>query len=158
MSRISLVIVLASLCAPLLARAEPPNSGEEQAIRKVMRDYYEVFPRDSVAAAANYGEPVLFVRPQEVFVVATRAEISDMFTKALKNLKARGYSMTKAPDLNIKMLNSTTALCSTIAVRMKADGTELERSGFTYLLHKGINGWKINESIDTDTDKLMGAN
>jgi hypothetical protein len=55
------------------------------------------------------------------------------------------------------MLNPTTALYATVAVRMKTDGTELQRAGFTYLLHKGTDGWKINELVATDLDKLIGA-
>jgi hypothetical protein len=55
------------------------------------------------------------------------------------------------------MLNSTTALYSTVAIRMKTDGTELQQAGFTYLLHKGGAGWKINEVIATDLDKLISA-
>jgi hypothetical protein len=55
------------------------------------------------------------------------------------------------------MLNSTTALFSTVAIRLKSDGTELQRAGFTYLLHKGGAGWKINELIATDPDKLISG-
>jgi hypothetical protein len=41
---------------------------------------------------------------------------------------------------------------------MKADGTELQRSGFTHLLHKSNAGWRIHELIATDLDKLISAN
>ena len=44
------------------------------------------------------------------------------------------------------------ALYSTLAIRMRADGTELQRSGFTYLLHKSNAEWKIHEIIATDLD------
>jgi hypothetical protein len=40
---------------------------------------------------------------------------------------------------------------------MKTDGTELQQAGFTYLFHKGGAGWKINEVIATDLDKLISA-
>lgn len=41
---------------------------------------------------------------------------------------------------------STTELYGTLAIRIKADGTQLQRSGFTYLLHKITAGWKFTES------------
>jgi hypothetical protein len=41
---------------------------------------------------------------------------------------------------------------------VKVDGTEMERSGFTYLLHKTDAAWKIYEVIGTDLDKLIGVN
>jgi ketosteroid isomerase-like protein len=53
------------------------------------------------------------------------------------------------------MLNSTTALCSTITVRRKADGTKLQRRGTTYLLRKGPDGWRIRQLMVTDFDKLL---
>ena len=40
---------------------------------------------------------------------------------------------------------------------MKTDGTEMQRSGFTYLLLKGDAGWRIHEIIATDIDKLISA-
>ena len=43
------------------------------------------------------------------------------------------------------------------ATLMKADGTEMQRSGFTYLLQKGNDGWRIHEIIATDVDKLFSA-
>ncbi len=55
------------------------------------------------------------------------------------------------------MLNATTALYGTVATRMKSDGTELQRAGFTYLLQKGDVGWKIHEVIATDLDKLISS-
>jgi hypothetical protein len=59
---------------------------------------------------------------------------------------------------HVKLLNSTTALCSAVSIRVKADGTEMQRSGFTYLLHKTDAGWKIREVIGTDLDKLITIN
>ena len=40
---------------------------------------------------------------------------------------------------------------------MKTDGTELQPARFTYLLHKAPDGWKINELVATDLDKLITA-
>lgn len=55
------------------------------------------------------------------------------------------------------MLNATTAIVSTIAIRFKADDAEMQRAGFTYLLKKDNSGWKIHELIATDLDKLVSA-
>src|SRR5262245_50351670 len=57
----------------------------------------------------------------------------------------------------VKLLNSAAALYSTIAIGMEADGRAMQRSGFTYLLHKGNAGGKIHEMIVTDVDKLVSA-
>jgi hypothetical protein len=55
------------------------------------------------------------------------------------------------------MLNSNSALYEVVAERIKGDGTIMERSGFTYYLHKGKEGWRIYNLITTDLDRLMTA-
>ena len=60
-------------------------------------------------------------------------------------------------DCHIRLLNSTTAFCSAVALRLKADGTEMQRAGITYLLHKSDGEWKIHEAIGTDLDKVISG-
>ena len=88
-------------------------------------------------------------------MLSTRADVEAFFDKLVASLQPSGYSHSK--DHRVKLLTSTTALYSTVAIRMTADGTELQRSGFTYLLHKSNAGWRIHELIATDLDKLISA-
>jgi ketosteroid isomerase-like protein len=132
-------------------------SDEKDAIHQVVSGYFDAFARDPAAAATFYGEPTLFVLPSEVLALATRSDVEAFLAKLLESLKSLGYSRTKLDVPRVKMLSSTTALYSTVAIRLKTDGTELQRAGFTYLLHKGGAGWKINEVIATDVDKLISA-
>jgi ketosteroid isomerase-like protein len=130
---------------------------EKDAIHAVLSGYYDAFGRDSAAASAFYGEPALVVLANQVVGLSTRADVEAFFDKFVASLKPSGFSHSKLADQHIKLLNSTTALYSTVAIRMKADGTEMQRSGFTYLLHKSNVGWKIHEIIATDLDKLVSA-
>jgi ketosteroid isomerase-like protein len=43
----------------------------------------------------------------------------------------------------VKLLDQTTALASTVFVRHKTDGSELETIGATYVLRKTEGEWKI---------------
>ena len=135
--------------------AEPAHEYED--IHEVVRGYYEAFGRDSAAAAAFFGEPSLIVSPTEVIAVSTRAELASTLDKFAANLKAQGFSHSKVSDPRVKLLNPATALYGMVAIRMKADGTELQRAGFTYLLHKGGAGWRIHEIIPTEIDKLISG-
>lgn len=132
-------------------------SDDTTAIEEVVSRYYEVFARDSAAAAAFYGEPSLIVLQDELLYLPTRTEVEGFLTKGLDSLKALGYSGTKMSASRIKFLNLTTAFYGTIAIRMRSDGTELQRAAFTYLLHKGETGWKIHQLIATDIDKLISS-
>ncbi len=131
-------------------------SQDEKLIHDVVAGYYDAFVRDSAGAAAFYGEPTLIVLPNEVFSLSTRKDVEQFLANALAGLKALGYSHTKMSASRIKRLSHTTALYGTVAIRMKADGNELQRAAFTYLLHKGDSGWKIHELVATDVDKLIG--
>jgi hypothetical protein len=121
---------------------------EKDAIHKVLSGYYDAFGRDSAAASAFYGDFL----PNQVVMLSTRADVEAFFDKFVAGLKSSGYSHSKLGDHHVKLLNSTTALYSTVATRMKADGTEMQRSGFIYLLHKSDAGWRIHEIIATDLD------
>ena len=142
-----------------LAQASSSNTSatEKDAIHAVVSGYYDAFGRDSAAASGFYGEPTLIVAPNKVIVLSTRADIEAFLDRVAANLKRNGYSHSTLIDRRVKLLTSTTALCGGIAIRMKADGTEMQRSGFTYLLQKGDLGWRIHELIPTDLDKLIDA-
>ena len=133
------------------------RSDDEQAIHEIVSGYYDTFVSDPIAAATYYGEPTLVVLPNEVASLNTRKDVEAFLAKGRDDLKARGYVNTRMYASRIKRLNHTTALYGTIAIRMKADGTELERAGFTYLLHKGNAGWRNHELVATDVDSMIDA-
>jgi hypothetical protein len=133
----------------------PMASQDEDAIRQAVSGYYRAFVTDPIVAASYYGEPTLVVLPDEVISLPRRADIEAFLTKGRAALLARGYLNTEMQASRVKRLNESTALYGTVAVRMKTDGTELERAAFTYLLHKGDGSWKIHELIATDVDSLI---
>ena len=125
-----------------------------EAISKVVSEYYQAFVKDPVLAARYYGEPALVVLPEGVTSLPKRGDVEAFLAKGRDALMARGYLGTEMREARVRKLNESTALYGTVAVRMKADGTELERAAFTYLLHKSGTGWKIHELIATDVDSL----
>jgi hypothetical protein len=97
-------------------------SDEKDAIHQVVSGYFDAFARDPAAAAAFYGEPTLIVLPNEVLALATRSDVEGFLAKLLESLKPLGYARTKLDAPRVKMLNATTALYSTVAIRMKTGG------------------------------------
>ena len=120
-----------------------------------MTAYVEAFAHDPAAASLFYGEPVLIVTPTQVITLSKRADVEALLDKTLTDLKSRGYSHTQVAKHHTRMLNSNSALYEIVAERIKGDGTIMERSGFTYCLHKGKEGWRIYNLIATDLDRLM---
>src|SRR5215472_16237426 len=64
-----------------------------------------------------------------------KAELDDVSFGSIASFLACSPDVCSSPDGG-GLLNSTTALYSTVAIRIKTDGTEMQRSRFTYLLHK----------------------
>jgi len=120
-----------------------------------MTAYVEAFSHDPAAASLFYGEPVLIVTPTQVITLSRRADVKALLDKTLTDLKSLGYSHTQVAKHHTRMLNSNSALYEVVAERIKGDGTIMERSGFTYCLHKGKEGWQIYNLITTDLDRLM---
>ena len=143
-----------------LAQAAPSSVqyvNEKDAIQAVISGYYDAFGQDSAAASAFFGEPTLIVAPNQFVLLNTRADVEAFLERVSARLKPGGFSHSTLSDRRLKLLTSTTALCGGVAIRMKADGTEMQRSGFTYLLQKGVHAWRIHEIIVTDIDKLIAA-
>jgi hypothetical protein len=151
----SIAVAIAALVG--LVGAAENQVREKDAIHKVISEYYDAVGRSAAEAAAFYGEPALLVLPNQVSMLAKRSDVDDFLAKLLAGLKPQGYSYSKVIDPRIRLLNSTTAIYSTIAIRFKADGSEMQRAGFTYLLQKDNFGWNIHELIATDLDKLISA-
>jgi hypothetical protein len=126
-------------------------------IDSVMNAYFEAFARDPAAASVFYGEPVLIVTATQVITLPKRADVEVVLDKTLRDLKILGYSHTQMAESHTRMLNANSALYEVVAERLKSDQTIMERSGFTYCLQKGKDGWKIHILIFTDLDKLMGG-
>ena len=111
--------------------------------------------KDPAAAAYFYGEPTLLVTSTEVTVLAKKSDIQAFLTKTIGALKPLGYSRSDVADPRIAMLSEPTAVYSAVAIRFASDGREIQRAGFTYLLHKDPAGWRIHELVTTDLDKLL---
>ena len=127
------------------------------AVHQLFDAYYEDFPRGPAAAASHYADPILLVGPRRA-ALRTRAEVEEALGRILARLKANGYARSEfGASPTVAFLNDRTALFSTVAVRLRADGSELERDGFTYLAVDGPSGWKIHAAMATDPDKLLRA-
>jgi hypothetical protein len=63
----------------------------------------------------------------------------------------QGYAKTQWIDLGVKLLGQSYAIASGTYVRSKTDGSELNRSGGTYLLNKVDGVWKIGVNVGYPT-------
>jgi hypothetical protein len=132
-------------------------TSEEAAVTRVLADYYNAFTSacstlDVRAIWPYFNEPSLLIGPGGMLAAPTREILSAAFTPAMEGLRAKGFGRSELNVRDIKLLNLTTMLVTGIAMRYKPDGQELERAGFTYVLHKAASGWKIAVLIGHDKE------
>jgi ketosteroid isomerase-like protein len=138
---------VSEICAST-ASAEPQSAEQEQAektaVDHALRDYNDAFGRGDLSAIGQHcNVPFVRISPQGVEVLPTMSEIEAFYGGVLRDLRERGYSHSIRSELHVKLLDQTTALASTVFVRHKTDGSELETIGATYVLRKTEGEWKI---------------
>jgi len=131
-------------------------SGQPSAIQ-VLTDYYVAFSTTDVATFLPYFyEPSTLIGPQGVLAAPTREVLATIFTPTMEALRARGFSRSEFRVRQARTLSETAELFTGIATRFKKDGQELERVGFTYIMHKSAIGWKIAVVVLHDANADAG--
>ncbi len=125
------------------------------AVARVLTEYYKTFSTLDVQAILPYfHQPCFLIGPQAVLAAPTAAALAAALVPVLESFRARGYSRSGLSIERLRVLSSTAALASGVAVGYKADGGELDRAGVTYLLHKAEAGWKIAVLVIHDADSV----
>lgn len=120
------------------------SADESDPIKQTLEDYEAAWSRhDATAVASFYFEPAMRVSKGGPVVRPSRADQEAFFDGYLRSLVARGYQRSEWESLDLRLLDSHTALASGITVRYRADGTLLERSAVTYELWNTGGAWKI---------------
>jgi ketosteroid isomerase-like protein len=120
------------------------ESTEKAEVERAISEYTDAFIRGDISAIGQHiNAPFNSISSRGVEVIPTTPEIEAWYGDRLQDLKRRGYSYSKRSETHVKMLAHNIALVSAIFVRYRADGSELETGGNTYLLHKTEAEWKI---------------
>jgi ketosteroid isomerase-like protein len=113
-------------------------------VSETLRDYYAASNKLDLPAMVSYfHEPLTFISAAGVRCFATRADAVTLLEGFFARRRAMGAVRTDWTESYIKELSDTLAVAGIGVVRFAADGAELERVGWTYLLQKTANGWKI---------------
>jgi ketosteroid isomerase-like protein len=113
-------------------------------VTETLRDYYAASNKDDLPGmVSHYHEPVTFIGPAGVVSLATRAEAVPLLEQFFTPLRAKGAVRTEWSESHIKELSDTLAVADIGLVRFTADGGEVERVAFAYLLQRTAAGWKI---------------
>jgi ketosteroid isomerase-like protein len=148
-NKITRAIAVLLLLIPVALRAQSidPDT-EKNAIDKLMHEYFEAYSRGDMAAVIKLTSvPFVIPAPQGYLAFTTADEVSDWFNRVRDAAVKQGYAKTEWIDFGVRLLGPTHAIAGGTYVRYKVDGSELNRSGGTYLLSKTDGGWKIGVNL-----------
>ncbi len=129
---------------------------EEQIVKDAFIQYSDAFAKlDPNALLPFYHQPAILIDSERVFSVKSEAEILAILTPMIEGLKKVDYDHSETDQLSAKLLNKNTALVSGIGTRLKKDGSELGKFGFTYTMRKTDTDWKIIAGIIHDTETVL---
>ena len=128
----------------------------EQEVDQLFIDYFRDFSNlDLKAIVAYFHLPCVFIVPNDVLVFLTETEVEGFWAPRFEAMKAADFGHTERHEASIQALNDHTAMASSLAVRFKKDGTELERRGAAFAVRKTDDGWKIVTVIHHSPDNVI---
>jgi hypothetical protein len=131
---------------------ESATSAIDEITRLVSR-YAKGFAEDPLATIDFYALPMIYVSPDAVSVVGSRAQAVAFVEGILERLRPTGFSHTTVERCFVKLLHRSVALCGVDGTRRRSDGSPIERIGATYVLTAHPQ-WRIRELIATEPEKV----
>ncbi len=128
----------------------------EREVDQLFIDYFRDFSNLDLKAIVSYFHlPCMFVVPNDILVFSTTAEVEGFWVPRFEAMKAADFGHTERHEASIQVLNDHTAMASSLAVRFKKDGTQLERRGAAFAVRKTGEGWKIVTVIHHSPDNVI---
>ena len=118
-------------------------------MRRWFDDYLEVFAaaargeRDLSALLTRYAVPLLVTTDAGVVPLSTADQVAAVIQGQIDGLRAQRYAGTSVVDVEISLLNASSALYRGSFVRHDVAGVALDRPAVTYLLADGADGLQI---------------
>ena len=131
---------------PAHAQTADPDA-DRSAVEKLMHDYFQAYSRGDMEAVMKFINVPFVVSGPKVQGLYNGDEPMAWYTNFRDAAVKQGYAKTEWLDLGVKILGQSYAIAEGTYVRYKTDGTELNRSGGTYLLSKVDGVWKIGLNI-----------
>jgi hypothetical protein len=122
---------------------------DSAAVRAWFDNYLEVFAaaargeQDLSALLTRYAVPLLITTEAGVVPLTTADQVAAAIQGQVDGLRAQGYAGTSVSNVEISVLNASSALYRGSFVRQDGAGAELDRPVVTYLLADGADGLQI---------------
>src|ERR1700744_6672151 len=121
-------------------------------LKKFVASYAEGFAGDPAVTVGFYAEPMIYVGPDGISVLATRKDQVAFVEEMQRRLRPSGFARTSVERCDVSLLKPTIALGRVAGTRRRAEGSEIERIAAVYVLTAHPE-WRIRELIATDPEQ-----
>ena len=129
---------------------------EYKELDQLFEGYFRDMRENGLAGIANYyNEPAMILNQNRVAVLESNSQVEEYFSPMVAAFKAQGFDHMKPVESYTQDLSEDTALVSSLVVRYKEDGSELNRASARYVLYKNSQGWKIASFVIGDLDSVI---
>ena len=127
-------------------------------VRALVERYIDLFNADDFDAAFDcYRMPFTWLFGSRAVTVTSRDEFLAMMTSTKAALVARGLGRSRLLGVTVRMMEDHVALAGTAIMRMRADGSELEELGGTYMVHHDGSKWRLVGQATHPVDAIVPA-
>jgi hypothetical protein len=117
---------------------------DTEAISALVERYLGHFHAANFGAAFEcYRMPFTWLFDSHAYSVASREAFMEMMQKSKAGLAKQGLAESRIVDIAVQPRSEHVALASLIVDRLRLDGTVLERTSGTYLVHNDRSGWRL---------------
>lgn len=134
---------------------DPDRSAEG---RSLIERYLDRFNEsDFEAALACYNLPFTWFFDATPFCVTTQEQFVSTMRATKGKLVRDGLDHSSLIDCSVRMVGAHAAFAEVTVSRRRADGSEMEVAGGTYLLHDRGNGWRLAAFVGHPPAKDMAG-
>jgi NTF2-like protein (DUF6841) len=151
------VIAALMLLIPNIVSAQDADPvADRAAIEKVMYDYVAAYgDGDMDRLMQDVQFPLTVGGPNGFRSLATSDDAVAVYTKIRDAGVKQGYAKSEWLDFGVKLLGPSYAIAGGSFIRYKADGSEFNRGGGTYLLTKVDGIWKVGVGVNYPVEDAL---
>lgn len=133
-------------------------SGAAEAIGALVSRYIDAFNADDFDAALTcYRLPFTWLFGSKAVTVSTPEDFLATMRKTKGALREDGLSKSKLLGVTVRMLGNHSAVAGVEVTRVLEDGSEMQRTGGTYLVHHDGENWRFVANTAHALEALIPA-
>lgn len=131
-------------------------SGAAAAIEALVARYIDSFNTDDFETALTcYRLPFTWLFGSKAVTVSTPEEFLATMRKTKSALRGDGLSRSRLLGVTVRMLGDHSALAGIEVTRVLEDGSEMHRTGGTYLVHNDGENWRLVANVSHSAQAIV---